>query len=671
MHNEWHWIHPPTAAKATYFLLASVLASLGATAQADPAKYDLTDDGNVNILDISAVASRFGLQAGQHGYREGLDLVPDGVIDMAEIMGVFGHFGSTGIATDPTTLRGRVFDGLGNPLPGVKVKVHQPNNGNGNGKKGTTDILGMYKITGLSKTGEKLVTFDGASAVDPTPDLLSGQYPTIPNKPIFINGGIQNVFRDIPLPERDLTGAVDLRDGGATKVGGKWKKNKAISLKNAGVKLEIPAGCTATFPDGEDPVLSITRVAPDRLPVPMPPGLSSSIFVTYQPGSTEINCPGAGPGLSTTFDNSDAYVAGNSPFLAGITNGVFTELVDCDVNTMTDQLNCGPIPTPFDFAWYHVDILNPVCPRTTALGSVVIGGDPVAGATVSLPGMPPVQTGNDGIFSIPNVPAGPNGSGCFANPFSLRASAIRGGDSGVSGITPSVPGGSTDLGTIHFGISGTVQGRAKKLVSVSPFKVNGLPKARVRVDPVAFPECCTSTDGAGNYNVQPVPPGDYFVDASFFGEVTEPDGDRAFNGYRGFQTGNIGFDGAVSVHDFRFTGTGAVQVTLRDVAGAPLNDAFVTLAARGGPLGQGFESAPAQCVGISDAAGEVTLSSENFSCFSQSGGGVPVRGVPQGPCEITVMDSSQNLIATLGPEQGCFLNQMGELLELDVQIDPD
>ena len=48
-----------------------------------------------------------------------------------------------------------------------------------------------------------------------------------------------------------------------------------------------------------------------------------------------------------------------------------------------------------------------------------------------------------------------------------------------------------------------------------------------------------------------------------------------------------------------------------------------------------------------------------------------MRGVPQGPCEITVMDSSQNLIATLGPEQGCFLNQMGELLELDVQIDPD
>ena len=103
------------------------------------------------------------------------------------------------------------------------------------------------------------------------------------------------MFRDIPLPERDLTNSQDLRKMGvADDLGGnKFELKQNVKVRNAGVKLEVPAGCTAIFPAGEDPVLSITRVAPDRLPVPMPPGLSSSLFVTYQPGGTEIVCDSA------------------------------------------------------------------------------------------------------------------------------------------------------------------------------------------------------------------------------------------------------------------------------------------------------------------------------------------------------------------------------------------
>ena len=70
--------------------------------------------------------------------------------------------------------------------------------------------------------------------------------------------------------------------------------------------MELPAGCDVIFPPGEDPVLSITRVDPAMLPVPMPPGLSSSIFVTYQPGGTVVECS-AGGCVRTEFDNSDFF----------------------------------------------------------------------------------------------------------------------------------------------------------------------------------------------------------------------------------------------------------------------------------------------------------------------------------------------------------------------------
>ena len=79
---------------------------------------------------------------------------------------------------------------------------------------------------------------------------------------------------------------------------------------------------------------------------------------------------------------------------------------------------------------------------------------------------------------------------------------------------------------------------------------------------------------------------------------------------------------------------------------------------------QGFESPRSQCFGITDPMGEVTLSSENGSCFAQGGGEVPIFGVPAGPCEITVLDASENFLGMLGPDDGCFINQAGELVEL-------
>ena len=334
---------------------------------ADAPKFDVNDDGNIDNLDVLVIEDRLGLQAGQAGYREGLDLVPDGIIDNADISGILARLGSTGVATVPTTFLGTVFDGLGNRLQGVSVLV-------GDSPTGCTDRNGVYGIpVGPADYGENLVTFVGPtfdpdigtainscdpSATDPTPDFLSGQYPTIPNKPVYINGGIDNVFRAISLPERDLTESQDLSTGAlATNVGGNaWLLNVPVAVQNGGAMFGVPAGCTATFPAGEDPVLSITRIDPSRLPVPMPPGLFSTVIASFQPGGTEIDCP-AGTEIFADFDNVDGLPVGmgdliDGPFLSGIVDGVFTPLVACEVLAGGVTMRCGPIPLPFEFGWH-------------------------------------------------------------------------------------------------------------------------------------------------------------------------------------------------------------------------------------------------------------------------------------------------------------------------------
>ena len=678
----------------------SVLATLGtllmllgglavpALAQVDAPTADITDDGNVNILDISTFIGLLGTQAGEVGYREGLDLVPDGVIDFADLNALLGQFGQTGVETGGTVLKGRVFDGLGNPLPDVTVKVGT------NTVTGTTDKNGKYKLDNfeVQDLGDTVITFNGSGASDPSPGG-STEYPTIPNKPIFINGGTETRFRDMSLPERDLTGSVLLDDSNSTANpdGSRTITDPlGVTVNNAGVAITLPVGCEVKFPDDNapEPRLSITRVDPAMLPVPMPFDLSSFLFVTYQPGETEVHCAStggagdllqdvcaAGQALCTEFDNTDGFdpdaapitigeanqrafgadgpggpLEGDGPFVAGITNGVFKPLAGCQVSPDGIKLLCGPLPEDFTFAWYHADIRPPTpCPRTTVVGTVRLNDTPmtpVAGASVSVPGVAPVTTRGDGTFSIPNVPAGPNGRFCFTNPFSIRASASQGANLGVSKFTPAVPGGTTDVGDIKFGIAGTVQGQVLKLTSVNPFVVTPLPGAEIDVDTASG----DVTDANGRYSVFDVPSGGYNVDVFFAGFVPEPGGGSAFKIFDDSQSGSIDFDGAIQVRDFRFTGTGAVKVTVVDTLGNPVSFVNVDLEAFGGDLGGGFEAPQAFRSGFDfDGDGMVTL-----------------NGVPQGPCEVSVLDFLGDF--PVFGTASCFVNQHGELVELTVEV---
>ena len=96
---------------------------------------------------------------------------------------------------------------------------------------------------------------------------------------------------------------------------------------------------------------------------------------------------------------------------------------DVEANNPDDKIQCGPIPTPFEFEWYYVATASAPCPRITMLCSVrvkSVTGKPIVGAAVMIPGVPsPVLAGVDGSFTIHNVPVRPKGTLCIDNSFQL------------------------------------------------------------------------------------------------------------------------------------------------------------------------------------------------------------------------------------------------------------
>ena len=64
-------------------------------------------------------------QAGEAGYLDGCDIVPDGIIDENDVLALVSCFGQSATTTG-TTLCGQVFDGQGSPLEGVEIQLELP-----------------------------------------------------------------------------------------------------------------------------------------------------------------------------------------------------------------------------------------------------------------------------------------------------------------------------------------------------------------------------------------------------------------------------------------------------------------------------------------------------------------------------------------------------------------
>ncbi|GEM_PF-3635785 len=439
---------------------------------------DTNDDGRVDGLDVPILTNRLGVRAGDVGYLDGLDVIQDDVINMLDVDAVASNFGATGVSivapeSFGTVFRGRVFDGTGNALSGVSVQL-------GTGLiTGETNANGLFQMSvPVGATGETTVTFNGTRATDVFAGVRvtgatvsggsSGQFLTIHDLPVFINGGVDNVFRDISLPEFDLTGGVDLASlsSPVADVGGgvfQVKFGESLVVNNAGVKLRFSEGCLLTPPVISSPLIAITKVNPSMLPIPVPSTKNSTVVGTFHPSGTEVNCP-AGSMMTIVFDNVDGFDVADEPMLNGIQSGALQVITnsctvvdvdtDGEVNDLDDKVQCGPIPMPFEFSWYHTAITSAPCRRTTVVGLVRsqnIATIPVAGVMVTLPGVGPVTTRADGSFTVSNVPAGPNGVSCSKNPFTLRASVTSGDVTKNSQSILAVPGGITNLGEIVLG----------------------------------------------------------------------------------------------------------------------------------------------------------------------------------------------------------------------------
>lgn len=421
---------------------------------------DLNDDGVVDQADVEVLTdpAHFGKVMGEVGYIDNLDIAadtiayptldpgaPDGRINQADVDAVRLQCGASGVPTDPTTLSGFVYDTEGNPLEGVGITGGQ------GGLLGSTSANGSYAITvDPSDLGLGEINFLGGTAIDPTPGG-SGEFPTIPHKPIFLNGGLSNTFRNIYLPERDLTGAVVLDGSNSVESGTPGARTTTapvvVNNFNIGTTLQLPAGCTVLPPPGEGLQLSIASLPTGNIPVPPPPGLSSSMFITLQPGGTQIDCSGGS--FVVTFDNVDLLPAGSTPDLYGVENGAFAVVASCSVvdsdsdseaNDPDDTIVCG-VTTPFTMAWYAAIPPGPPCPLTLVAVEALCNGVPLEGANVSIGSAPACTANSFGVAGFVDMPAGPSGPACLLAPFEYTALVWDDSGNVGSGVVTAVPGG--------------------------------------------------------------------------------------------------------------------------------------------------------------------------------------------------------------------------------------
>lgn len=428
-----------------------------------PEEADFNDDGVVNFTDIYEVLTRYGAMRGEAAYREHLDTDQNGVLDFNDYLPIFTMFYQPA-STAGTTFSGIVKNEKEEGLGGILVKLGE------NSISTCTNPDGTYSldVDDPALFGDTEVSFFGTEDVNNTCPGGSGgvQYPTIPHKPVFVNAGTGVTFRQMNLIGRDLTGAQTLPAGDlignpAPEDPKEFELSQETEVSNAGVSLNVAAGCNVEFPGGEPTTISITRVDPGDLPVTQPPGINSSLWVTFQPGGTVIDdCP---PGTLVTImlDNVDGVTNTANPIdetdpdqpqLYEVIDGAFQGIAPLTVLNADGTVSDPGVPGPklrgtldiaelgtFGFAWYGAGARRNPCPLTTLNGRVLrddVNMDPITNALVSVPGIGQVNTDALGVFNLFNVPAHPNSTNCSVNnnPFIYIATAQKDLDNPADGI---------------------------------------------------------------------------------------------------------------------------------------------------------------------------------------------------------------------------------------------
>jgi RHS repeat-associated protein len=237
-------------------------------------------------------------------------------------------------AAGQTTLAGQVVSTSNQPIVGATVSL--------DGQSVLTDGAGRFLLSGIQSGTARPLSVDGHSAFSP-----NATFPLI-FEPVNILAGRANVVSNaFHLPPIDTSQEVTIDPTHDTVAG-----NAAV----ANLQMTIPVGANLRMLDGTLVTrTSITPLAPDRTPAPLPSDVGTNIVYTSQPGGaiTDIPIPvvypnlaGLNPGTEVelyAFDHAHVnwFVYGKG-------------MVSADGRTIAPEINPAtgkPFGLP-DFSWH-------------------------------------------------------------------------------------------------------------------------------------------------------------------------------------------------------------------------------------------------------------------------------------------------------------------------------
>ncbi|HNJ39785.1 MAG TPA: RHS repeat-associated core domain-containing protein [Acidobacteriota bacterium] len=185
-----------------------------------------------------------------------------------------------------TALTGRVLSTEMEPIPGATVSL--------DGRSATTDGAGMFVLEGIEAGQNRPVMVDGRTATAP-----NRTYPVIVEPATVIFNRANTVPYTFFLPAIDTQYEVPVAPGQETVV---------TTPRVPGLKLTIPAEANLRNRDGS-PVtrVSLTPVAIDRTPAPLPAGINLTMVFTAQPGGADSDVA-----MPVSFPNLTAETPGTS-----------------------------------------------------------------------------------------------------------------------------------------------------------------------------------------------------------------------------------------------------------------------------------------------------------------------------------------------------------------------
>lgn len=193
------------------------------------------------------------------------------------------------MAGGQTTLAGRVLSTDNEPIIGATASL--------DGKTAMTDAAGSFLLSGITAGTNRPLMIDGRTANSP-----NKTYPVI-IEPANVIAGQANVNPfTFYLPPIDTQYEVEVVPG---------QNTVASNPRVPGLQMTIPAGANLRNRDGS-PVarVSITPLAIDRTPAPLPSNIKTALVYTSQPGGAISDIP-----MPVTYPN-----------LLGVDPGTFVDL---------------------------------------------------------------------------------------------------------------------------------------------------------------------------------------------------------------------------------------------------------------------------------------------------------------------------------------------------------